>query len=96
MGGEQDGSTFSLEDTDDVPELAAALRIESGGGFVEKKDARIAYERGGYGQALLLAAGKFAYPGVGFLGELEFFEDVVGGARFAVKAGKEFDGFADV
>src|ERR1019366_431560 len=41
--GEQDGATFFLESADDVPELAAALGIESGGGLVEKKDAWIAY-----------------------------------------------------
>ena len=95
VSGEQDGATLLLEGADDVPELAAALGIESGGGLVEKKDARIADQSGGNGQALLLAAGKFADPGVGFFGELEFFQDVGGGARFAVEAGEEFDGFAD-
>jgi hypothetical protein len=34
--GEQHGATFFLEDADDVPVLAAALGIESGGGLVEK------------------------------------------------------------
>src|SRR5208337_1364024 len=64
VSSEQHGATFFLEGADDVPELAAALGIESGGGFVEKKDARIADQRGGYSQALLLAAGKLADPGV--------------------------------
>ena len=50
VSGEEDGPTFFLEDADDVPELAAALGIESGGGLVEKKDARIADQRGGYGR----------------------------------------------
>ena len=49
MRGEQDGATFFLESADDVPELAAALGIESGGGLVEKKNARIADQSGGYG-----------------------------------------------
>lgn len=49
VGGEQDGATFFLEDADDVPELAAALGIESGGGLVEKKDTRIADQSGGNG-----------------------------------------------
>src|SRR5208337_2816828 len=87
---EQDGATFFLEGANDVPELAAALGIEAGGGLVQKEDARIAYQRGGHGQALLLAAGELAYPGVGFLGELEFFEDVGGGTRIVVEAGEEF------
>src|ERR1700682_5777417 len=75
VSGEQDGATFFLEDADDVPELAAALGIESGGRLVEKKDTRIADQSGGDGQPLLLAAGKFADPGIGFLGEFQFFEN---------------------
>src|SRR5208337_1820665 len=92
---EQDGATFFLEGADDVPELAAALRIEAGGGLVKKEDARIADQSSGYGQALFLAAGKFADPGAGFLGKLKFFEDAGGGTGFAVEAGEQFDGFAD-
>jgi hypothetical protein len=36
VSGEKNSATFFLEDADDVPELAAALGIESGGGLVEK------------------------------------------------------------
>ena len=72
------------------------MGIESGGRLVEKKNPRIADQGGGDGQALLLAAGKFADPGIGFLGEFQFFENFGGGARLAVEAGEEFDGFADV
>ena len=71
------------------------MGIESGGRLVEKKDARIADQRGGDGEALLLAAGKFADPRVCFFGEFKFFENFVGGARLGVEAGEEFDGFAD-
>src|SRR5882762_9626311 len=42
VSGEEDRPTFFLEDADNVPELPAALGIESGGRLVEKKDARIA------------------------------------------------------
>src|SRR4029077_10174744 len=94
--GEQDGPTALLEDADDVPELAAPLGIEFGGRLVEKKDARITDQSSGDGQALLLAAGKFADPRVGFFGELEFFENLSGGARLAIEAGEEFDSFANV
>ena len=94
--GEQDGATLLLEAANDVPELAAALRIESGSWLVEKKDARVAHQSGGNGQALLLAAGKFSNPGVGLLSEFEIFENFGGGARLVVEAGEEFDGFANV
>src|ERR1700681_3626312 len=62
VSGEENGAALFLEDADDVPELAAALRIEAGGRLVEKKNARISDQSGGYGKALLLAAGKFADP----------------------------------
>src|SRR5258708_14314330 len=75
VSGEQDSAPFFLEDADDVPELAAALGIESGGRLVEKEDARIADQGSGDGEALLLAAGKFADPGVGFFSEFQFFEN---------------------
>ena len=45
VSGEEDGAAFFLEDADDVPELAAALRVEPGGRLVEKKNARISDER---------------------------------------------------
>ena len=96
VSGEQDGATLFLEDTDDIPELAAALGIESGGRLVEKEDARIADQGGRDGETLLLAAGKFADPGVSLFGEFELFENFVGEPRFTVEAGKEFDGLADV
>src|SRR3981081_2001028 len=75
VSGEEDGAALFLEDADDVPELAAALGIEAGVRVVEKQDARLANQGGGNRQALLLAAGKFAHPGISFLGEFEFLEN---------------------
>jgi hypothetical protein len=95
VSGEQDGAAFFLEDANDVPELAAALGIESGGGLVEKKNARLSDQRGGDGEALLLSAGKFADPGVGFFGKLQFFENLGGRTRLAIETGEEFNGLAN-
>ena len=95
MRGEKHGAAAALELADDLPQLAAALGIETGGRLVEEENARIGDERRGDGQALALSAGKFSYPGVGLLGEAEFGEDLGGGERLAVEAGEELDGFAD-
>src|SRR5579864_4288546 len=95
MSGEQHGAAIALEGADDVPELAAALGIEAGRGLVEKENLRIADEGGGDREALTLSAGELAHPGVGFLSELQLFEDFVGGPRLPVEAGEQFDGFAD-
>ena len=54
----------------------------------------IADQRGGDGQALALSAGKFAHPGVGFFGELQFFQDLVRRARLAIEAGEQLDRLA--
>jgi hypothetical protein len=38
MRGEEDGATLLLEAANDFPNLPAALRIEAGGGLVEKQN----------------------------------------------------------
>src|ERR1700733_5017991 len=91
---EENRSTLVLEGANDLPKLTPALRIEPGRRLVEKEHARIANERRSDRKALLLPTGKFAHPRVGLLGELEVVEHLSGCARFAIEAGKEFDGFA--
>ena len=66
MRGEQDGAVAPLELPHDVPELTAALRIEPGGGLVEKQNSRIGHQRCRNRQPLLLSAGKLADPGIRF------------------------------
>src|SRR4029077_758275 len=56
MRGQQHCAAIALKVANNVPELAAALRIESGRRFVEKKNSWISHERRGYGQALALSA----------------------------------------
>ena len=43
-----------------APQVAPRLRIEPGGGLVEKQDLRLVDQRHRQQQALLLPAGKFA------------------------------------
>ena len=62
MRGEQHSAAGLAEAADDVPELAARLRIEAGRRFVEKQQLRIADEGTGHGQPLLLSAGEIADP----------------------------------
>src|SRR6202035_3511703 len=67
MRGQQNCPSAPLKVANDVPELAAALRIEASGRLVEKKNFGISYERGCDCQALALSAGKFAHECVGLL-----------------------------
>ncbi len=52
--GQQHGAAAFLKSANNVPKLAAALGIESGGGLVQKQDLRIAHQGGGYGEPLPL------------------------------------------
>ncbi len=90
VGGEQHRASGLLKAANDVPELAAALRIEAGGGLVQKKNFGIAHQRSSHGQALALAARKLADPGVGFLFELHLLQHFTRRTGLAIEAGKQF------
>ena len=77
MRGEQDGAAGRLELLDQFPELAAGLRIEAGGGLIEKQKIGIADEGAGESESLLLAAGKIADAGILFFFELHGRDDFV-------------------
>jgi len=70
MRGEKDGAAGRFELLDQLPKLAAGLRVEAGGGFIEKQKIGIANEGAGESEALLLAAGKIADAGILFFFEL--------------------------
>ena len=65
MGGQQDGPAAILQVPDHVPELAARLGVQAGGGLVEEEDLGISDQRDGDGEPLLLAAGKLLDQGIG-------------------------------
>ena len=55
-------SAVGLEPLDQLPELAARLRVESGRGLVEKEESGSPDQRAGQGQPLPLAAGELPDP----------------------------------
>jgi hypothetical protein len=54
MGGQEDGTAIGLEAVDQIPELTAGLRVETGGGLVEEEQLGIANESAGQCQSLFL------------------------------------------
>ncbi len=66
----QDGPARLLELLDEVPQLAARLRVEPGGGLVEKEEIRIADERARERQPLLLSARERDHARIALLLEL--------------------------
>src|SRR5438876_10055985 len=69
MGSKQYGAASFLKSTNDVPQLATALRVEAGSRLIEKKNFRISYKRSSDGQTLTLPAGQLSHPRIGFLVE---------------------------
>jgi hypothetical protein len=54
------------------------LGVEPGGRLVEKEELRLTHQGTGKGEPLLLAAGKAADAGLGFLGQLHHRDDRLG------------------
>src|ERR1700722_11567513 len=92
--GEEHGAAVALKGADNVPKLTAALRIKTGGRFVQKENLRIAHQRSRNREPLALASREFAHPRVGLLSELQLLEHFTRRSRLAVEAGEQLDGFA--
>src|SRR5580704_3001347 len=88
MRGEKDGAAGGFELLDQIPKLAAGLRVEAGSGFIEKQKIGIANQGAGESEALLLAAGKIADAGILFFFELHE-RDGFGRARALLKEAAE-------
>src|SRR5260370_1389255 len=93
--GHQDGFFLAAKFLDDVVNLAADLRVKSGGGFVKEDDFWIIDERHGKGQALLLSAGKLAIKSAALLLEAKALEKFFGLTAALVEAGEETQCFHD-
>jgi hypothetical protein len=79
MRGDKHGLLVFAQFLDDVVNLAANLRVEAGGGLVEKQYLRIIHQRHGQSEALFLAAGKLVVESVPLFLELKTFQE-----RFSV------------
>src|ERR1700722_2903559 len=91
--GEDDGATGLLEAVDQVPQGAARLWIETGSRLVEKQQLRIAYQRAGHGEPLLLTAGECANTRMALFFELGRADRFFYGKTVMKKAAKEAQGF---
>src|SRR6185437_2077535 len=95
VGGEDDCSAGSAELLDEIPELSPRLRIESRGWFIEEKQIRVADERAGKGEPLLLTTGETADARVLLLLELHERDDIGYLSSFAKEGPKESHRFLD-
>jgi len=91
--GEKDGAAGGFELLDQIPELAAGLRVQAGGGLIEKKKIGIADEGAGQRKTLFLAARKIADAGILFFLELHERNGFVGARALLKKAAEETECF---
>src|SRR5215210_3538566 len=91
VGGEQDGSAVRFEAVDQIPELSAGLRVQARGRLIQEQELRVAHQRAGEGQALLLAAGELAHPRRRLLLQLYHGDDVGGSGSLSVEAAEKLD-----
>jgi len=91
VGGEEDRATAGLELLDDLPGLAAGLRVQAGGRLIKEEQFRVADQGAGEREALFLAAGQSADVGGGLADQAHQFQDRVhlesGGVETAEEGG---------
>ena len=85
--GEDDGDAAALQRGDGVPQHAAGLRVEAGGGLVEEQHARVVHERARDHRPLLHAAGQGQRLRPRLVGELHLRQQAVG-AGFPLRGGE--------
>src|SRR5262249_41066353 len=66
VGCQQDRPATLLKSTNEVPQLAPALRVKTRNRFIQKQNSWSGHQSRGDSQALTLASRKFSNPGVGF------------------------------
>ena len=92
VGHEDDRDAPRPDVLDELPRVAASLRVEAGRQLVEDRDPRVADEGQRDRQALLLAARQVPELAVALLGEAEALDQGVDVGRVAIEGGVEVEG----
>src|SRR6266446_2432446 len=94
MRGEQYGAARGPKAADDLPQLAARLRIETCRRLVQKEQLGLAHQRACHREPLLLPAGERHYARLPLLLELDEREHLLDGVRLAIKRSEQREHFA--
>src|SRR5688572_33408664 len=89
MRRQQNGPSTLSKSRHDLPQLQTALRVEPGRRLVEKQNLRIADERAGHRQPLLLPTGELADARVPLLFESELAQQILGRRAFAIERSEQ-------
>ena len=93
--GQQDRLALLLEAAQQVPDLTARLRIESGRGLVQKQKVRFADQGAGQSKPLLLPTGQFAVPRRAFSLESDAGDQCVDGGSVRIERPEQPDDLLD-
>src|ERR1700754_770563 len=89
--GDDDGSTLLPDVLDQLPKITPRLRIEAGGGFVEKDDPWLVDQRGSDGKPLFLTAAELFILSFGLVTQVHHIKEFEGMYIAVIKPAKEFD-----
>ena len=93
--GEQHRGALVAQSADQPPHLAPALRVETGGGFVEHHHVGAAHQRAGEVDAALLATGQRPHPRAGTVLEVEHGERLLQRPGVGDGGGPHLQGLGD-
>jgi hypothetical protein len=88
VGGEQHRGALVPQSADEVPELAAHLRVEAGGGLVQEQQLGAADDAEGDVEAAALASGEQAGAAAALVGQADGLDDLVDVPGVPVVAGE--------
>src|SRR2546427_389882 len=93
--GEDDRPALPAERSDALPEGAPGLRIQPGGGLVQKDNPRVIDERHGDREPLQLTAGQGVHPRLALLVELQPMDHVANRQGTPVECREQLERFVD-
>src|SRR5688572_10908314 len=95
MRRQQHGAAAGLELLENAPQLPPRLRIEPGGRLVEKQQVRIAGQRAGDRQPLLLPARQLAHPARALALETDDAHQLVDGGALLIERAEDLENLVD-
>ncbi len=96
MRSNDNGSAFCADRFDEVPQVAAGLRIETVSGFIQENDPGLVDERGGNGKTLFLATAHVFVFVFGLVFQVHHFQQLACIHLPVVQSRKQIDQFKQV
>lgn len=96
MSRQDDGDAAVTHFANEIPEVAASLRVETGGWFVEEEYFGVVYQSGNDTETLFLAAREMLNIAVGFVAEVDFVEELTRVDALTIGCREELDQLSEL